>query len=144
MVNYSQLMVRAMMMMYKHSVMDPPSSRAPEQAPRWDLTGTEGYGGGIRVFSLLLMVSGYVGLYRRKEDTGGLTRDPRGRGCAPHPRGHLVAPTPWFSSLSCVIFSKNISPEGFIPFGLRLIFFFCKTLKQAKNNNLDWAFGLVG
>ena len=28
--------------------------------------------------------------------------------------------------------------------GLYLIFFFCKTLKQAKNSNLDWAFGLVG
>ena len=62
--------------------MDPPSSGGLEQAPRWDLTGTEGYGGGIRVFSLLLMVTGYVGLYRRKEDTGGLTRDPRGRGRA--------------------------------------------------------------
>ena len=62
--------------------MDPPSGGASEQAPRWDLTGTEGYGGGIRVFSLLLMVSGYVDLYRRKEDTGGVTGAPRGRGRA--------------------------------------------------------------
>ena len=27
------------------------------------------------------------------------------------------------------ICSKNNAPEGFIPFGLRLIFFFCETLK---------------
>ena len=37
--------------------------------------------------------------------------------------------------------SKNNSPEGFIPFGFRLIFLFCGTLKQAKNNNLHWALG---
>ena len=61
-------------------MVDPPSGGAPEQAPRWDLTGTEGYGSGTRVFSSRLMVSGYVGLYRRKEGTGGLMRDPRGRG----------------------------------------------------------------
>ena len=81
-----------------------PSGGAPEQAPRWDPTGTEGYGDGIRVFSLLSKVSGYVDLYRRKEDTGGRSRGPRGRGApweggrAPHPCGHLVAPLTWFSS----------------------------------------------
>ena len=48
-----------------------PSGGALEQAPRWDLTGTEGYGGGIKVLSLLSKVSGYIDLYRRKEDTGG-------------------------------------------------------------------------
>ena len=56
---------------------DPPSDGAPEQAPRWDLTGTEGYNGGIRVFSLLSMVSGHLDLYR-KEDTRGRSRGPRG------------------------------------------------------------------
>ena len=112
-----------------------PSGGVPEQAPRWDLTGTEGYGGGIRVFSLLSKVLGYVDLYRRKEDSGGRLRGPRGRGSAlgrgraPHPRGPLVALLTWFSSSPCVIFSKNIPCKGFIPFGLRLIFFFCKTLK---------------
>ena len=64
-----------------------PSGGAPKQAPRWDLKGTEGYGGRIRVFSLLLMVSGYVDLYRRKEDIGGggCSRGPRGRGGVPPP-----------------------------------------------------------
>ena len=52
----------AMMMMWKHSVVDPPSGGAPEQAPRWDLTGTEGCGGGIRFFSISSMFSGYMGI----------------------------------------------------------------------------------
>ena len=62
---------------------DPPSDGAPKQAPRRDLTGTEGCGGGTRVFSVVLMVSGYVDIYRKKEGTGGQTWGPRGRGRAP-------------------------------------------------------------
>ena len=51
---------------------------------------------------------------------------PRAR---PLPRGHLEASltcTP--SPLDCFR-SKNNFPEGFIPFGLRLIFLFFETLK---------------
>ena len=46
-----------------------------------------------------------------------------------HPRGHLG------SFLTCTpshldhVCSKKIAPEGFIPFGLRLIFLFSETLK---------------
>jgi len=36
-------------------VIDAPSGGAPEMAPRWDLTGTEGCGGG-KVFSWMLLV----------------------------------------------------------------------------------------
>ena len=32
----------------------------------WDLTGTEGCGGGIGFSWMLLLVWGYVGIYRRK------------------------------------------------------------------------------
>ena len=42
---------------------DLPFGGAPEQALRWDLTGTEGCGGGTRVFSVVLMVSGYIDIY---------------------------------------------------------------------------------
>ena len=48
---------------------------------------------------------------------------------APLPRGlpvRLLTPTPSPVDHVC---SKNHAPEGFIPFGLRLIFFFCETLK---------------
>ena len=70
----------AMVLMKKHSVEDPPSGGAPEQAPRWDLTGTEGCGGGIRVFSVASMFSGYMDIYRRKEGIGGARGGPRGWG----------------------------------------------------------------
>ena len=63
-------------------MIDAPSGGAPEQAPRWDLTGTEGCGGGTRVFSVVLMVSGYVDIYRKKEGTGGQTWGPHGSGHA--------------------------------------------------------------
>ena len=58
------------------------SGGAPEQAPRWDLMDTESCGGGIRFLAPLLIVWGYVGIYRRKEYIGGATGGPRGRGRA--------------------------------------------------------------
>ena len=58
------------------SVIDAPSGGAPEKAPRWDLTGTEGCGGGIRFSWMPLMVGGYVGIYRRKKYVGGATWAP--------------------------------------------------------------------
>ena len=62
--------------------MDAPSGRAPEQAPRWDLVGTEGCGGGIRFLAPYLVVWGYVGIYRRKEYAGGATGGHEGGGRA--------------------------------------------------------------
>ena len=62
--------------------MDAPSGRAPEQAPRWDLVDTESCGSGIRFLDPVLIVWGYVGIYRRKEYVGGAIGGPRGRGRA--------------------------------------------------------------
>ena len=59
-------------------MIDAPSGRAPELAPRWDLVDIESYGSGIRVLPPYLVVSGYVGIYRRKEYIGGATWGPRG------------------------------------------------------------------
>ena len=50
-------------------------------------------------------------------------------GCAGHPRGCLVCCLTSTPSLQVCICSKKISPKGFIPFGLRLIFLFFETLK---------------
>ena len=76
-------------------MVDALSGGAPKQAPRWDLADTEGCGGGIRFLAPLLIVRGYVGIYRRKEYVGGATWGPRGRGCAQggalHPRDRLMA-----------------------------------------------------
>ena len=63
-------------------MIDAPSGGAPKQAPRWDLVDTESCGGGIRFFAPVLVVWGYVGIYRRKEYVGGATGGPRGRGHA--------------------------------------------------------------
>ena len=63
-------------------MIDAPSGEAPEQAPRWDLVGTEGCGGGNRVLALVLMFSGYMGIYRRKKYVGGATWPHKGGGCA--------------------------------------------------------------
>ena len=58
---------RAMVLMWKPSMVDSPSGGAPAKAPRWDLTDTEGYDGG-NCFSLApWLFSGYVGVYRRKK-----------------------------------------------------------------------------
>ena len=44
-------------------MIDAPSGRAPEQAPRWDLVDIESCGGGIRVLAPYLIVCGYVDIY---------------------------------------------------------------------------------
>ena len=51
-------------------MVDAPSGRALEQAPRWDLVDIEGCGGGIRVLDPYLVVWGYIGIYRRKKYVG--------------------------------------------------------------------------
>ena len=74
---------RAMVLMQKPSVIESPSSRVPEKVPRWDLTGTEGCGGG-KVFSWLpLMVLGYKSIYGRKNQVRRPTWGPQDRGGVP-------------------------------------------------------------
>ena len=63
-------------------MVDSPSGRVPAKAPRWDLADTEGYGGENISSVDPLMVSGYVGIYRRKKYVGGRPRGPRDRGRA--------------------------------------------------------------
>ena len=74
-------------------MVDALSGGAPEQAPRWDLVDTRSCGGGIRFLAPVLIVWGYVGIYRRKEYVGGASGGPRGRGACPggalHPRDFL-------------------------------------------------------
>ena len=77
-------------------MIDAPSGGAPEQAPRWDLVDTESCGGGIMFLAPVLIVWGYVGIYRRKEYVGGAPRVPRGSGRAlggraPYHCEHLFA-----------------------------------------------------
>ena len=115
-------------------MIDAPSRGAPKQAPRWDLVDTESCGGGIRFLAPYLIVWGYVGIYRRKEYVGGATGGPRGcrapaGGRRPLPRALLVDFFTWTPSPLDHVCSESHVPEGLIPFGLRLIFLFCETLK---------------
>ena len=116
-------------------MVDSPSDGAPAKAPRWDLVDTEGC-------AVEIVFRGALGCFRGTWIyIGGrsMSVEPRGAhegGGAPtplartgHPRGRLVrflTSTP--SLLDCVC-SKEISSEGFIPFGLRLIFLSFETLK---------------
>ena len=72
---------------------------------------------------------GYKSIYRRKKYVGGATRGPRGWGRTLLPRGHLVELQTSTPSLLDCFWSKKDHHEGFILFGLRLVFLFCKTLK---------------
>ena len=83
--------------------------------------------------------------YIQEEEVGRWTPEgPTRQGHALHPRGRLgccLTSTP--SPLDHVC-SKKIAPEGFIPFGLCLIFLFCETLKQAKKQEFGLGLRLVG
>ena len=99
-------------------MIESPSGRSPEKAPRWDLTGIEGCGGGkwfrgspgcfqgIRV---------YIGEGSRSVELRGAHE---GGGCATLPRGRLVASLTSTPSLLDCVCSKNDPREGFIPFDI--------------------------
>ena len=61
-----------------------------------------------------------------------------GGGGALHPRDRLVAFLTEGPSLLDHVRLENHDPEGFIPFGLRLIFCFFEILKKAKKQQF-WA-----
>ena len=97
--------------------------------------GEERYGSGNCVSFAPWMFSGHVGIYRMKKYVSGRPRGPkiggapyRG-GCALHPRGRLDRFLTCTPSPLDHVRSKNHAPEGFIPFGLRLIFLFFEILK---------------
>ena len=60
------------------------------------------------------------------------------------PRGHPAPSLTSTPSLLDHVRSKNHAPEGFIPFGIRLIFLFCETLKQGKKQKLALGSGSIG
>ena len=128
-----------------------PSGGAPKKAPGWDLTGTEGCGGGIRFLAPYLVVWGYVDIYRRKKYVGGATRGPRGWGRA-WGGGQVRPPTSWppvnwldVGSKSPELYSARKSrSRRFHSVWTPLIFLFFETLKQAKNNNSGLGLRLIG
>ena len=125
-------------------MIDAPSGGAPEQAPRWDLVGTEGCGSGIRFLAPYLIVWGYVGIYRRKKYVGGATGGPRGWRARPPASW---PPVNWLDvgSKSPELYSVRKSRSRRFhsvrtPFDIP----FFETLKQAKNNNSGLGLRLIG
>ena len=111
-------------------MIDAPSDGAPEKDPRWDLTGTKGCSGGTRVSWCSWMFSGYICVYIGEGSRSGEPRGAHeGGGRASLPSGLLETSLTSSPRLLDHVRSKNHAPEGFIPFGLLLIFFFYKTLK---------------
>ena len=114
---------------------DPPSGRVLGRAPERFLVATEACGGGTPDLSSYSMVLGYEGIYRRKKSVGGASRGPRegrarpGGGHTPLSRGLLDDPLACTPSSWDWFCSKNNFAEGFIPFGLHLIFLFFEILK---------------
>ena len=98
-----------------------------------------------KVFSWMPMVVwGYLGIYRQKNQVRRVTAGPQGWGRALHPCGRLVASLTCTPSPLDVFWSKKNHRESFIPFGLRLVFLFCETLKQAKKQKLALGSRLIG
>ena len=122
------------------SVIESPSDRLPEKAPKLDLTGTEASGGG-KVFSWLVLVLGeYLGIYKPNNRVRRSAVGPQARGAPPLGRALVACDStagllPSSPSLLGFFWSKKNHFEDFIPFGLRLIFLICNTQKQGKNRN---------
>ena len=72
-------------------MIESPSGRVLENAPRWDLTGTEARGGGKVFWWMLLMLGEYLGIFRAKIRVGRSTGAPQALGACPYglwpPRG---------------------------------------------------------
>ena len=133
-MNYSLLVMESAGMMKMAIGEGSPSGRVPERAPGRFLVATEACVGGTPDLSSYSMVLGYVGLYRRKKSVGRCSRGPRDKGRALQ-GGALLSRGSLGCFLACTpspldhVRSKNHAPEGFIPFGLRLIFLFFEILK---------------
>ena len=106
-----------------------PLWQGAEMGPREVFGGYRGLRRRTLDLSFSSMFLGYMGVYRQKKSVGGALRGPRGWRARPLPRAFPVASLTYTPSLLDCFRSKNNSPEGFIPFGLRLIFLFYETLK---------------
>ena len=108
------------------SMIESPSDRVPEKAPRWDLTGTEAWDSRKVFWWMLLLVWEYLGIYSTRITVAGILRSPQAREARP-----LGPPlqAPWMSSGPRKIIVKFYSI--WTPFDIP----FYKTQKQGKNRN---------
>ena len=127
-----------------------PLQRSVGQASKM---GSRGYRRLWRWKQFFMVASDVFGVhgYLQEEEIGRCTPEgPPRQGARPvgggrlHPRGRLVY---FFTSTPSPldhVRSKKTAPEGFIPFGLHLIFLFFEILKQAKKQQYGLGLRLVG
>ena len=121
-----------------------PLRQGAGKVPRWDLTGTEGCGGG-KVFPWMpLVVWGYLGIYRQKNQVRRVKGGPQGWGRTLHPCRCLVAPPTSSPSLMFVLWSKKNHRGRFhsvwTPFGIP----FLQNSKTRKKEELALGSRLIG
>ena len=114
---------------------------------RWDLTGTEGCGGG-KVFQWMpLLVWGYMGIYRQKDQVKRVMGAPQGWGRALLP--WACPPSLWPPRGSSDFVSKSPgsllvqekSSQRFYSVWTRFRIPFLRNSKTRKNRNWHWALG---
>ena len=122
MVNYSHIIGRAARLMQRPSVIESPSGRLPEKAPRWDLTGTEACGGGKVFFVCPLVYGEYLGIYGARIRVKGAMGGPQAHRAPP--RAHLVSlwltrgPCGLLPKLPRCLLTQEKSSKSFVPFGI--------------------------
>src|SRR3989337_2269897 len=94
------------------SVIESPSDRSPEKAPRWDLTRTEACGGGKVFLWTLLMFGEYLRIYRAGMRFRAPSRGPQARGAPPGARPQGLWPPrdssdPLSKSHRCLLVQEN-------------------------------------
>ena len=82
-MNYSRIVVEAIMMMKRPPVMISPSGRVPERAPNWFFMATEACGGGTPDLGFFLGVSVYIRVLGIGNKLGESTRRRQARGACP-------------------------------------------------------------
>ena len=120
-----------MVLMWKPSVIESPSGRMLEKAPRWDLMSTEGCGGGKVVSWLPWKFWGYLRIYiyiGGRSRSGGHRGAHKVGGRALHPCGRLVVLLTCTPSLLGVFWSKTNDQKV----SFRLVLIFCRRQKQGK------------
>ena len=150
MVNYSCFIGRAIGLMQKPSMIESSSGRAPKKAPRWDLKGSEGCGRGKVFLWMPILVWGYVGIYRQKNQARRCTRGPQGWGARPTP---LACPPPLWpprgfpdlhsKSSGCLLVQEKSSIKFhslWTPFGIP----FLRNSKTRKKQDLALGSRLIG
>ena len=139
--NYSLLVMESTGMMKMATERDCALRQGAETGLDWFSVATEVCGGGTPDLGYFLEVSVFIGFFGVGLTSGGSPSCPRDRG--PRTGGSGAPPPSWTARDSSgptlllrrlLLVHKN-HRKSFIPFGLRLVFLFCKTQKQGKNRN---------